>query len=152
MNAIQNTLRAALVASLFAIAPLVAVAQETLTPTKLTGVEIVTVDQAKVLLGKAQFFDMRSAVNYGKGHLKGAIALPYDNKSENAENFDAGKDKFDMTKLPADKTASIVFYSDGPTGWKSYKAAATLTKLGYKNVKWMREGTGGWSEKSLPLE
>lgn len=152
MNKFQNAQRAALVSAVLANVSLVALAQETLTPTKLAGVEIISVERAKALLGKAQFFDMRSAVNYGKGHLKGAVATPYDNKSENAENFDAGKDKFDMTKLPTDKNADIVFYSDSPTGWKSYKAAATMSKLGYKNVKWMREGTGGWSEKSLPLE
>jgi rhodanese-related sulfurtransferase len=122
------------------------------TPTKVTGFEIVTPDQAKGLVGKAQFFDMRSAVNYGKGHIKGAKAMPYDGKSENAENFDASKDKFDVAKLPADKNAALVFYSDGPTGWKSYKAATQASKAGYKQVKWMREGTAGWVKLGLPLE
>lgn len=127
-------------------------AAEPATPTTAPGVEVITIDQAKALVGKAQFFDMRSAVNFGKGHIKGAIALPYDNKSENAPAFDAGKDKFDMAKLPGDKTASIVFYSDGPAGWKSYKAAIQAARIGYKNVKWMREGTAGWTAKALPLE
>ena len=129
-----------------------ALAQEPPTPTKATGVEVITVDQAKALLGKAQFFDMRSAVNFGKGHIKGAVALPYDNKSENNENFDSSKDKFDTSKLPSDKNATVVFYSDGPTGWKSYKAAVQSAKAGYKAVKWMREGTAGWVARSLPLE
>ena len=39
------------------------------TPVKVTGVEIVTPEAARALLGKATFFDMRSAVNFGKGHL-----------------------------------------------------------------------------------
>ncbi len=121
------------------------------TPVKVTGVEIVTPEAARALLGKATFFDMRSAVNFGKGHLKDAIALPYNGTSENAENFDASKDKFDAAKLPVDKAAVIVFYSDGPTGWKSYKAAVSASKLGYKNVKWMREGTAGWLAKKYPL-
>jgi rhodanese-related sulfurtransferase len=127
-------------------------AAEPTTPTTAPGVEVVTIDQAKALVGKAQFFDMRSAVNFGKGHIKGAVALPYDNKSENAPTFDASKDKFDAAKLPGDKAATIVFYSDGPTGWKSYKAAIQAAKSGYKNVKWMREGTTGWTAKALPLE
>lgn len=122
------------------------------TPTAVKGFEIVLVDQAKSLVGKASFFDMRSAVNFGKGHIKGAVALPYDQKSELKEDFDASKDKFDLSKLPADKNATIVFYSDGPAGWKSYKAAVTAARQGYKNVKWMREGSAGWVAKGLPLE
>jgi rhodanese-related sulfurtransferase len=122
------------------------------TPTKVAGFEIITVDQANGLVGKAQFFDMRSAVNYGKGHIKGAKAMPYDGKSENAENFDPALDKFDVAKLPADKNAPIVFYSDGPTGWKSFKAATQAAKAGYKQVKWMRDGTSGWVAKKLPLD
>lgn len=122
------------------------------TPAKVAGFEIVTVDQAKGLVGKAQFFDMRSAVNFGKGHIKGAKAMPYDGKSQNAENFDPAQDKFDLAKLPTDKNTVIVFYSDGPAGWKSFKAATQAAKAGYKQVKWMREGTAGWAAKGLPLE
>lgn len=122
------------------------------TPTTLAGVEVITAQQAQSLIGKADFFDMRSAVNYGKGHIRGAHALPYDQKSELAENFDASKDRFDLGRLPSDKTAAIVFYSDGPTGWKSYKAARLAAQAGYRNVKWMREGTAGWTAKGLRLE
>lgn len=122
-------------------------------PTPLTakGVQVITVEQAQSMIGKAAFFDMRSAVNYGKGHVKGAVALPYGQKSDFVEDFDASKDKFDMTKLPSDKNAPIVFYSDGPNGWKSYKAARLTVQAGYKNVSWMREGTAGWTAKGLPL-
>lgn len=122
------------------------------TPLSAPGVEVVTPQQAQAMVGKASFFDMRSAVNYGKGHIKGATALPYDQKSALATDFDASKDRFDMAKLPADKGVPIVFYSDGPTGWKSYKAARLAAQAGYRNVKWMREGTAGWTAKGLPLE
>lgn len=122
------------------------------TPMAAAGVSVVTPEQAQALIGKAAFYDMRSAVNYGKGHIKGAVALPYDQKSELAEDFDASKDKVDMAKLPADKAAPIVFYSDGPNGWKSYKAARLAAQAGYKNVKWMRDGTAGWMAKGMPLE
>ncbi len=129
-----------------------ALADDPPTPTSAKGFEIVSIEQARALMGTAQFYDMRSAVNYGKGHLKGAIALPYDQKSEKNENFDASQDKFAMNKLPQEKSAAIVFYSDGPTGWKSYKAAVLASRAGYTNVKWMREGTAGWIAKRLPLE
>lgn len=120
------------------------------TPIQVKGFEIISPEQARELLDKGKFFDMRSAVNYGKGHLKGATPFPYDGKSKNAENFDATQDKFDLSKLPSDKSALIVFYSDGPTGWKSYKAAVLATRAGYTNVKWMRAGTSGWA-KLYPL-
>jgi rhodanese-related sulfurtransferase len=147
----KKTIRfAALLA--IALASFAAAADSPATPTKAPGVEVISVEKAKELLGKAQFYDMRSVLNYGKGHLKGAQALPYDQKSEASENFDASKDKFNMAKLPADKSAPIVFYSDGPTGWKSYKAAVLAARAGHTRVMWMRDGTAGWVAKGLPLE
>jgi rhodanese-related sulfurtransferase len=136
----------------FAMPALTSAEEKKLTPTVATGIDIITVEQAKALMGKAQFYDMRSAVNYGKGHLKGAVAMPYQGKSENTENFDASKDQFDTSKLPSDKAVTLVFYSDSPTGWKSYKAAILSKRAGYKNVKWLREGVDGWSAKGLSLE
>lgn len=122
------------------------------TPTTGAGFEVITVDQAKALLGKAQFVDFRSVYNFGKGHIQGAIAVPYDNKSDDVVNFDATKDKFDLSKLPADKNALMVFHSGEINGWKGYKASVVATKAGYKNIKWMREGTDGWVAKKYPLE
>ena len=148
-----KSIRALAAGALIGFAALTAAAEDPPTPTTAPkGVAIVTPEQAQALVGKAQFFDMRAAVNYGKGHVKGATALPYDQKSEKREDFDATKDRFDMTKLPKDKAALLVFYSDGPTGWKSYKAAVLTARAGYTNVKWMREGTAGWTAKKLPLE
>jgi rhodanese-related sulfurtransferase len=148
----STVVRTALFAFLAAFGAFPAVAEVPATPTAAKGVEVVSVEQAKTLLGKASFFDMRSAINFGRGHISGAVALPYDQKSETSEAFDASKDKFDMAQLPKDKSMPIVFYSDGPTGWKSYKAAVLASRLGYSNVKWMREGTSGWTAKGLPLE
>lgn len=119
------------------------------TPSTVSGFAIVTPEEARALIGKASFFDLRSALNYGKGHIQGARALPYGEKSGFTPDFDASQDKFDMSKLPADKSAAIVFYSDGPKGWKSYKAAVLASKAGYRNVKWMRAGTEGWQAKGL---
>jgi rhodanese-related sulfurtransferase len=122
------------------------------TPTSLPGGKVVSADEAKTLVGKAHFFDMRKAINFGKGHVKGAVALPYDEKSEKASSFDASKDGFDKSKLPSDKNAVLVFYSDGPSGWKSYKAAVLAIRAGHKNVMWMRGGITEWSAKGQQLE
>lgn len=140
-------------AGVLAAAPLAALAADKPdTPTTLKGAQVITADQAKALVdGKgAAFFDTRSALNYGKGHIPGAQLVAYKEKSDFVANFDASVDNFDMAKLPQDKAAKIVIYSDGPQGWKSYKAAAMAVTAGYKNVMWMREGFAAWSAKGLP--
>lgn len=147
----KNVWRTCALAAALAMMP-AAFAEDPPTPTAARGFEIVSPEQARGLLGKAKFYDMRSVINFGKGHLHGAVALPYDQKSEKAESFDASKDRFDMAKLPPDKSGTVVFYSDGPTGWKSYKAAVLAARAGYSDVKWMREGTAGWTAKGFPLE
>lgn len=124
------------------------------TPKTLTGAKVISVDEGKSLAASKGvfFFDTRSAVNFGKGHVPGATSVSYKEKSDKAENFDASKDEFDLAKLPADKSARVVFYSDGPMGWKSYKAAALAVKAGYKNVHYMRGGFEDWQSKQLPVE
>lgn len=122
------------------------------TPATAPGVKVVSPEEARGLLAKAHVFDMRAAVSFGKGHLKGAKAFPYNGKSQNHESFDASLDQFDTSKLPADKSAPLLFYSDGPRGWKSYKAAVQAARAGWKDVSWMREGTAGWAAKGFPLE
>lgn len=122
------------------------------TPESLAGGKIISADEAKSLSGKATFFDMRKALSYGKGHLPGAMPLPYGQKSDKTPDFDASKDKIKMSKLPADKATAIVFYSDGPTGWKSYKAAVTAIRSGYTNVMWFRGGASSWKDKGFTLE
>ena len=91
------------------------------TPAVLPGGKIVAAAEAKALYDgkKTLFFDMRSAVNFGKGHIPVAKALPYKENSEFSADFDVKVDQFDLSQLPTDKSAAMVFYSDGPTGWKS---------------------------------
>ena len=144
----------ALVATvLFTALPAVA-ADKSNTPTSLAGGKVISVDEGKKLADdkSAQFFDTRNLVNFGKGHVPGAKAVSYKEKSDFKPDFDVSVDSFEVDKLPADKAAKIVIYSDGPAGWKSYKAAVLAIKAGYKNVFWMREGFAGWTAKSYPVE
>jgi rhodanese-related sulfurtransferase len=123
------------------------------TPTTLQGGKVISVEEAKKLLdGKAAVFvDTRSVVNFGKGHVPGATAAAYKEKSEPVATFDQSVDSFELDKLPKDKNAAIVFYSDGPTGWKSYKAAVLSIKAGHKQVMYMRGGMSDWESKTLPV-
>lgn len=129
-----------------------ALANDPLTPTTAKGVQVISIEQARGLVGTVHFFDVRLPINYGKGHVPGAVNAQYVQKSEKSEGFDPTKDSFDMTKLPKDKALPVVFYSDGPTGWKSYKAALLVSRAGYSNVKWMRDGTDTWTAKGIALE
>lgn len=124
------------------------------TPTSIGGAKVISVDEGRTLsAGKAAtFVDTRNPMNFGKGHVPGAVSASYKEKSEKAADFDASKDEFELAKLPADKAAKVVFYSDGPSGWKSYKAAVLAVKAGYKNVFYMRTGFAEWETKGLPIE
>lgn len=149
----RQLINAALFAAVFgAAAP--AFANKPETPAMLDGGKVISVDEAKKLLdGKtALFIDTRSVVNFGKGRVPGAQTAAYKEKSEPVQNFNAADDSFELEKLPKDKAAPVVFYSDGPTGWKSYKAAVLSVKAGHKNVMYMRGGMADWTAKNLPVE
>lgn len=149
---IRKFLSHGLLALTMAFAPAAFSADDPETPKSLPGGKIISADEAKALVGKAAIFDMRKAISYGKGHLPGAQPLPYDQKSDKTASFDAAMDKFDTNQLPADKSGAVVFYSDGPTGWKSYKAAVIAIRNGYTNVSWFRGGTAEWEAKGFPYE
>ncbi|MCV2359723.1 hypothetical protein LNV08_12150 [Paucibacter sp. TC2R-5] len=124
------------------------------TPTRLAGAKVISPQEAHALLlgGKAVFLDARSPLSFAKGHIPGSISVFYKEKSEFAENFDASLDSFDFGKLPPTKQTALVFYSDGPTGWKSYKAAVLAQRRGYVNVHYLRSGWAGWEAAGLPKE
>lgn len=124
------------------------------TPLELAGGKVVSLAEVKTLMRnkEVRIFDMRSAINYGKGHLPGAIALPYKQRSEKSQNFDASLDQVDFRQLPADLNSPLLFYSDGPTGWKSYKAAVLAIRQGYSRVSWFRGGFADWEQSGEPVE
>jgi len=132
--------------ALFLTAP--SFAHEQAAPLRIEGGRVISVDEAKAIFdsGKALFIDVRNPLNFGRGHIPSAIAMPFDGK-------EAGQpEKSDFRKkLPVHKGASIVFYSHGPTGWKSYRAALEAIRAGYGNVMWMREGLEGWRSKGYPI-
>ena len=95
---------------------------------------------------------MRNPINYGKGHIPTATSLPYSGKVIKEVGYDPPKDTIDMSKLPSDKNASVIFHSHGDTGWKSYISAVLAIHSGYKNVSWLRDGYGGWQSKGYPVK
>jgi rhodanese-related sulfurtransferase len=123
------------------------------TPTTLDGATIVTAEEvAKLQTGGALVIDARVASEYADAHIKGAINVPYRERSAKAVDFDAKQDEFNIAKLPADKAAPIVFACNGPECWKSYKASVLAIRSGYKSVNWYRGGFPDWKAHGLPVE
>lgn len=123
------------------------------TPTTLTGVKIISAEEAKKMQDAgAPIFDNRVAAEYAEKTVKGAKSLPYKEKSEKSANFDASKDSLDISKLPSDKAAPLIFFCNGGECWRSYKASAVAQKAGHTQVHWMRGGLPEWTSKSLPTQ
>lgn len=122
------------------------------TPTVLTGGSIVTVQEARGFMAAgAGVIDVRSAINFGRGHIPGAVLVPYKGSSAKQVDADLSLDDFSISLLPEDRNADVLIYSHGETGWKSYKAAVTAVRSGYTRVHWLREGFAAWKAAGLPV-
>jgi rhodanese-related sulfurtransferase len=123
------------------------------TPDSLKGATVVDAVKAKSLIDSGvMVIDSRVANEYAESHIKGAISVPYKEKSAKAVDFDASQDSFDLSKLPADKNTAMVIYCNGAECWKSYKASTAAIKAGYKTVYWLRLGIPEWKAKGYPTE
>lgn len=151
MNSLR---RAAWMALAMTLMPAVQAATSTpQTPPDLPGVTVVTAVQARDLMAKgALIVDTRVASEYVEQHINGAVNIPYKEKSAKAPDFDGRLDRFDLGKLPCDKSTPVIFYCNAGECWKSYKASKTALKAGYTKVYWLRGGIPEWKNNSLPVE
>lgn len=123
------------------------------TPDNLKGATVVDAAKAKSLSDSGVVvIDSRVANEYVESRIKGAISIPYKEKSAKSVDFDASQDSFDLSKLPANKDAGILIYCNGAECWKSYKASTAAIKAGYKTVYWFRLGIPEWKAKGYPTE
>ncbi len=120
------------------------------------GAKYISVADAKKLYDSgAVFLDTRKPVDVSKSKIKGAQRAYYDEKGGNKNKmaeWDTSKDIFKTENVPADKNSTIVTYCNGEKCWKSYKSAVALTKMGYTNVHWMRDGIPAWQAAGYPVE
>ena len=123
------------------------------TPRSLPGATVVDAPTvAQLLQSGATYVDTRTEAEFKSGHVPGAILVPYQEKSAKDADFDAGLDKFETTKLGADRDAPLVFACNGPECWKSFKASQAALKAGYRKVYWFRGGFPEWRNSGLKLE
>jgi len=138
---------------LLAALSLAAAAQTNETPAILPGATIATAEQVKRLLDSGVIVvDTRVGNEFAESHIRGAINVPYKERSQKAIDFNAALDTFNLGKLPADKAQPIVFYCNSGDCWKSYKAATVALRAGYRQVVWFRGGYPEWHKKGLPVE
>jgi rhodanese-related sulfurtransferase len=131
----------------------VSVAMAAETPATLAGVKNVTAEEVKKMLEDGvPVIDTRVAAEYAEKTIKGAISVPYKEKSAKDPGFDSSQDQFDLAKLPANKSAPVVFFCNSGECWKSYKASVVAQKAGYTRINWFRGGFPEWSGKGLPTQ
>lgn len=123
------------------------------TPRSLPGATVVDAAAAQQLLAKgASYIDTRSESEFKAGHAVGAKLVSYVEKSAKDADYRAEDDQFDLTKLPADKAAALVFACNGAECWKSFKASRAALKAGYAKVYWFRGGFPEWRAAGLPVQ
>lgn len=141
----------AALSTLSALSMSVAMAAET--PASIAGVKTVSAEEVKKMLDSGSpVIDTRVAAEYAEKTIKGAISIPYKEKSAKATDFDAAVDQFDLKKLPANKAAAVVFFCNSGECWKSYKASVVAQRDGYSKVYWFRGGVPEWTSKGLPTQ
>jgi rhodanese-related sulfurtransferase len=148
-----ETMKPMLYASLLAAAltAMPVLAQET--PATLSGVRVVTAEQVVELGAKgAALIDTRVANEFAEKTVRGAISVVYRERSAKSVDFDRSQDSFDLSKLPADKAAPVVFFCNSGTCWRSYKAAVVARDAGHTQVGWFRGGMPEWNAKGLPTQ
>lgn len=114
------------------------------TPAQLDGVRVITPEELRPLLSQGvRVYDLRKKASYADGHVPGAVSA--------AHHYDATDNRLDVSVLGPDRSAKMVFYSHGTTGWKSYHAAQQAAAAGYENVMWMRGGYADWADGHHPI-
>ena len=88
------------------------------------------------------FMDARSEADYERGHIQGALSLPWQDVDRLFFSATAG--------VPPDMT--IITYCDGETCSLSHDLAIFLRDMGYVNVKVLVNGWTVWKESGLPVE
>jgi len=104
----------------------------------------ITLGEAKILHQSmsAVFMDARPLEEFTKGHIKGAISLPWHEAEQRVMGTTA-----DMAY-----DAVIITYCDGNSCNLSKDMALFLENLGFSNVRILVNGWTLWQEAGLPVE
>lgn len=122
------------------------------TPAALPGATRVGAREVEDLLRRGvAFVDVRTEKEFKERRVKGAVLVPYTEKSLKDIAFDPAADTFaGIDKL--DPAKPVIFACNGAECWKSYKAAKVAVGKGFKSVYWFRGGLPEWVSQGLPVE
>lgn len=122
------------------------------TPSQLPGATLVNASQVAALQQKGvPIIDVRLVKEYHEKHIKGAVSIPYGEKSLKDVAFDPAVDNWaGPEKLEKDRP--VIFHCNGAECWKSYKAAQVALSKGFTQVYWFRGGFPEWEAAGLPIE
>jgi len=112
-------------------------------PESLSGVQIVTAEQAVALIlstPELVILDTRKKEEYEKGHIEKAISLT-----------DTDMFKLNFQSTYPDKEQPMLLYCNGVHCLRSSNAAKKCLQWGYSNLYWMRGGWQEWMNKALPV-
>ena len=88
------------------------------------------------------FLDARPEEFYKKGHIQGALSLPWQMVDEKCMEI--------MDKIPPDCT--IITYCDGPACDLSHLLAEFMKDMGFENVRVLVNGWTLWKQHKLPID
>lgn len=106
----------------------------------LMGVSSVSPRELEQLLleGRATAIDVNSPASWSQAHVPGALSLD--------------PATFAASDLPADRSATLIFYCSNPLCRKAPTAARRARKLGYTDARVMSAGIKGWRDAGLAVE
>ncbi len=116
----------------------ITVASEFPLRSKYSEVPVYSAEELKRDFGKAIIVDVRTQFEYSIVHIKGAL--------HNSVTFTTFVDKLSRIR-DKDGSRKIVFYCNGYTCGKSYKAVVKASKAGFKNVYAYDAGIFTWIKK-----
>ncbi len=117
---------------------------------KYAGLRFITLAEAGDLFaaGQAVFIDSRTRLDFGSGHIPGALNLPLDeikNRSNLRERLSQGP-----VSLSAERT--LVVYCEGGDCQTSIALAKLLHAQDFRDIRILMGGWAEWSASGLPVE
>lgn len=111
-------------------------------------VRIVEAAEARsVLAGReALALDLRESIDFGQGHLPGAVLLTLPQRSRLTATVLAARPGFDRDADP------LVLYCYGRDCIRSWETSALAARDGFAHILWFREGMTAWQEAGYPVE
>jgi len=114
----------------------------------LSGFETVSVDEAREMLEKDDFFllDVRTPVEFNESHIEGAVLIPL----ENGYGSNLGPDQLLEARInEVPEGEKVLVYCR--TGRRNAVASQMLVDAGYTDVYNMGGGISDWIEAGYPV-